>query len=89
MWREAVTQPVGVNQYTMEGADNVSTHSDGHGNSKSYTLDCLKREAPQRYRRVLGSPDSFVVDAKFFGDGPVRLLRVRGNRCSGSRARFR
>ena len=40
-----MTPEVGVNQYTM-GADIVSTH-DGHGNSKSYTLDRLKREAPK------------------------------------------
>jgi hypothetical protein len=53
MWRQAITPPVGTNQYA-EGNDNVITHQ---GNSRAYTLDRLQRQAPELYARTLLTKD--------------------------------
>jgi hypothetical protein len=47
MWREATTGKVGSNQHS-EGSDNVTTLKPERGTSLSYTLDRLKRSAPEQ-----------------------------------------
>jgi hypothetical protein len=42
LWREAVT----AEKHVHRADTDIVSISDGHGNSKSYTLDRLKREAP-------------------------------------------
>jgi len=45
LYREAMVQPVGTNQHN-DNIINQDTESE-QGTSKSYTLDRLKREAPE------------------------------------------
>jgi hypothetical protein len=45
-----VTPQHGTNQYTAVENDNVILHK--QGNSKAYTLDRLKREAPALFQAV-------------------------------------
>jgi uncharacterized protein YidB (DUF937 family) len=54
MLRKAVVQPVGANQYT-KGGDNIMTHNDGYGTSRSYTLSRLQQQRPELYERA--TPD--------------------------------
>jgi hypothetical protein len=71
-----VTLPHGTNQHTMpdnEDSDNV-TILDGRGNSKSYTLDRLKREAPSLYQRVCANEMSGQRGRRAMGL-PLRPLR--------------
>lgn len=50
LWREAITPKHGGNR-TVKG-DNV-TLADNRGNRKAYTLDRLKREAPELFSQVV------------------------------------
>jgi hypothetical protein len=64
MWREAVT-PQNVNQHTVPH-DNVIRHQ--QGNSKAYTLDRLKREAPGLFQAVCAgklSANAAAIEAGF------------------------
>jgi hypothetical protein len=66
LWRRAVTPEVGVNQNTLPADHNdVMTRQ---GNSKSYTLDRLEREAPALFGRVCAgelSANAAAIEAGF------------------------
>jgi hypothetical protein len=51
LWREAVTNPNGVKH--PQAVDNVNSLERSAGNSRSYTLSRLKREAPELFERVV------------------------------------
>jgi hypothetical protein len=64
MWREAVTPGKGKPSHNP---DNVSI-TDGHGNSRSYTLDRLRREAPALFQAVCAgeiSANAAAIEAGF------------------------
>jgi hypothetical protein len=48
-WREATTRP---SHRPSESADNVSTLQPKHGNSLAYTLQRLKQQEPELFKRV-------------------------------------
>jgi hypothetical protein len=48
MWRKAITPA----KHRHHDSDNV-TFTDGRGNSRSYTLSRLEREAPELFKKVL------------------------------------
>jgi hypothetical protein len=55
-WRGAVTAPVGTNQFTLEGHDNVMILKAHQGNSLAYTLDRLVAGGSQFFRDLRGGP---------------------------------
>lgn len=67
--REEVVPPVGTNQHTDEGHDNVMTHEKAkQGNSLGYTLERLKREHPKLFERVKAkelSANAAAIEAGF------------------------
>jgi hypothetical protein len=65
MWRDAVTPPVGTNQHS----DNITTHDDGRGTSKSYTVSRLRREAPKLYDEVCSG--TLSPNAARLADAPL------------------
>ena len=76
MWRDAVTPPLGSNQHT----DNISTHKDGHGTSKSYTVSRLRKNAPALYERVKKgelSANAAAIEAGFRKPPPKPFEQVK------------
>ena len=50
LWRKEMTPPVGTNQYTDEGHNNIMTQH--QGTSRAYTLSRLKIEEPKLFEEV-------------------------------------
>ena len=66
MFREAMKPEAGRNQYSSD--DNVIAATTPKGNSLSYTLDRLKREAPELFQRVVAkelSANAAAIEAGF------------------------
>jgi hypothetical protein len=51
MLRKAVVAP----KHLHRGGDNIMTHNDGYGTSRSYTLGRLQQQRPELYERA--TPD--------------------------------
>ncbi len=66
LWREATVGRAGDNQYKV---DNNVTDQRVKGNSRSYTLSRLKREAPQLFQKVVDGELSANA-AAIFRSGP-------------------
>lgn len=68
LWREAITLPPGTNQHTMVHDNVMHQEKAAQGNSKAYTLDRLKREAPDLFERVCAnelSANAAAIEAGF------------------------
>lgn len=76
MWRDAITAPVGANQHH----DIVMTRKGEQGNSRSYTVSRLRREAPELYEEVREgrmSANAAAIRAKFYHHETLSCVTYR------------
>ena len=88
MWREAMTPQVGTNQHIMPEGSYIGTTL--RGNTKSYTLDRLKREAPALFKRVCAGEHAGRARGQTLSPSSARKTArsalMNGSRCAGGSA---